>query len=94
MITLSKLTAHKNKMELAESNFNGCLAPALVFIRHRMAENNQHYLSHGFKNILFMDYRHIYIGLYLSVFLVKAELRYICSQQLDRHVLHVHMHSA
>ena len=62
-----------------------------------MAENNQHHLSHGFKNILSMDYRHniyIYIGLYLSVFLVKAELRYICSQQLDRHVLHVHMHSA
>ena len=57
-------------MALAESNFNGCLAPALVFIRHRMAENNQHHLSHGFKNIVFMDYRHIYIyrAIIISVF--------------------------
>ena len=80
-------------MALAESNFNGCLAPAIVFIRHRMAENNQRHLSHSFKNVLFMDYMQICRPIFVSVE-KKAELRYICSQQLDRHVLHVHMHSA
>ena len=46
----------------------------IIFIRHRTAENNQRHLSYGFKNILFGDNMH-YVDLYVSVFLVKAELR-------------------
>ena len=52
-----------------------------MFIRHRTAENNQRNLSHGFKNILFGDNIMHYVDLdplyssYVSVFLVKVELR-------------------
>ena len=28
----------------------------IIFIRHRMADNNQSHLSHGFKNLLFLGY--------------------------------------
>ena len=39
----------------------------MIFIRHRTAENNQRLLSHGFKNILFVDNMH-YVDLYLYLY--------------------------